>query len=314
VFKILSGSADIRLNTTNPYPNGLLIRAFSLDWITIPNFDCLFRIYDQEDALSIDQSTSNGDAYASERGYFVAQTIISPVSHLKGMEVYIAEASGNDTLQLQILKTLPNGFPDFGFDSMLVKQNFTASATGVVNIPLNWSIPEELEGQPLAYTFVCPENGISRSKLGHADGDPCEGGAMFVSEDLADVSQMPDNDLYFQLLGVDYTSVTSGTLVYRFDAESVVDWSGAEIMGDIPGEASIKTRYRFANTTEGMESKSWTEFYESAKYDFKESYSSRFMECEILLEASGDNIPSLDSFEIFYLMKPDTILHGFMIY
>ena len=314
LFKILSGSAYIRLNTANPYADGLLIRAFSLDWITIPEFDCQFRIYDQEQSLSIDQSITNGQAYASKSGYFVAQTIVSPVNHLKGMEVYIAEAAGNDTLQLQIRKLLPSGFPDFGYDSLLCKQSFPASAPGVVNIPLNWTIPEELQGQSLAYTFVCPETGTGRLKLGHAEGDPYAGGEMFVSEDIADVAKTPDNDLYFRLLGVDYTSVTSGTLVYRFDAESVVDWKGAEITGDIPGESSIKTRYHFANTAEGLESAPWTGYYDSQKYDFEEDHSSRFIECEILLEASGDNIPSLDSFEIFYQKQGEWISKGFMIY
>ncbi|MBN1903118.1 hypothetical protein JW926_17485 [Candidatus Sumerlaeota bacterium] len=314
LIKILSGSAKIRLSTANPYPEGLLIRAYSLDWITIPAFDCLFRIYDQAENLSIDQSSHNGEAYITEKGRFVSQTIVSPVSHLRGVGLYITEALGNDTLQLQIRKALPDGFPDFSFDALLHKQSFSVSSIGAVDIPLNWTIPEEWRGASLAYTIVCSETGKSLLKLGHAEENPYEEGAMFVSEDLINVTKMPDNDLYFQLLGVDYNSLTSGTLIYRFDAEAVVDWKGAEIKGDIPGESSIKTRYRFANTDEYLEAAPWTGYYNSAKFDFEEKYSSRFMECEILLEASGDHIPTLDSFEIFYLKKSEAIFRGFMMH
>jgi hypothetical protein len=314
IIKILSGSAEIRLSTQNPYPDGLLIRAYSLDWITIPEFDCLFKIYDQEENLSIDQSGYDSDAYISESGYYVTQTLLSPIQNIKAIELDITEADPDDIIQLQVRKTLSNGFPDFAYDSLLLKRDFTIGGAGLIQIPLKWNIPTELMNKPLAFTCVSPQNGSNSIRLGHTQGNPYPDGEVYVSTDLIDIDKLQDHDLYFQILAADYTSVTSGTLVYEFDAGSIVKWTGVEIMGDASTGCAIRTRYRFAKTREELENIDWGEYYEAFKFDFSESHTGRFMQCEIHLESSGTDSPSLDSFEIFYRTQQVKTTKGFLVY
>jgi len=50
------------------------------------------------------------------------------------------------------------------------------------------------------------------------------------------------------------------------------------------------------------------------KIDFAQEYSSRYIECEIFLEASGTESPVLESFEIFYMKLSAEISKGILLY
>lgn len=100
------------------------------------------------------------------------------------------------------------------------------------------------------------------------------------------------------------TRIESGSLVYEYDALSVVRWTGAKITGEITPGASIKTRYRFADTPDGLAKAVWTGYFEKVTLDFEGKFTGRFAQCEVVMKSWNSNSPALDSLEIFYKNIP----------
>ncbi|MBN1903119.1 hypothetical protein JW926_17490, partial [Candidatus Sumerlaeota bacterium] len=97
--------------------------------------------------------------------------------------------------------------------------------------------------------------------------------------------------------------IKTGAMSYEYDALSVVDWKGAKITGEVPSGASIKTRYRFADTPKALKEAVWTKYFETMSVNFDGNFYGRIAECEVILDSSGSGFPTLDSFEIFYQKK-----------
>ncbi len=302
VFKIISGSAEIRLNTTSVYPDGTLIRAYGLDWITIPDFDCLFQIYDESLNLSIDQPLYNSDAYISERGYFVAQTFLANFGNIAGVELNVTEAQSGETIGVQLHKTLPDGSPDFSFDSRIYIKNNSISGPGIHYLPLDWKIPRKFLSQPLAFVFLAPQEGKNSIRLALDSGNPYSPGDLFVSDDLVSSYFMENSDLYLKVFVTSW--VSSGTLTMSYDAGRAVCWSSARISADIPPGTSIRCRFRLANTPAHLSSALWSEYFATDLIHFPSTYYSRLIQAQILLESSGTSTPVLDGLELFYEPQP----------
>jgi len=297
VFKILSGKAEIRLDKEDPYSDGLLIRAFSLEWITIPEFDCQFRIYDGDGKVSLEQDIYNAAAYSSERGYFISETLVLPGEKIAGIELDILDAPGN-MIGVQLRKILPGGFPDFSSRAIIKSRNCPVSSSGKTYLPLDWNLPPEMKGELAAFTFVCPSDLKESVKLGYAAGNPYDQGEMFVSDDLASIEKKADQDLYFRVFEPTYP--TSGSLALFHDAGTGAIWTGAEIGGDLPEGTSFKTRYRFADSKAELEAAPWTDYYDSVDVVFDPRPEARFAGVDIRLFTDGRDTPVLKSFEIFY--------------
>lgn len=299
LFKIISGSAEIWINTSSVYPDGILIRAYSLDWITIPNFDCFFQIYDESLNLSIDQSLYNSDAYVSERGYFIAQTFLANFSNINGVEINVTEAQGGEKLGVQLRKTLPDGSPDFAFDSIIYKTNQSIPGSGIHYLPLSWNIPPECQHQPLAIVFAAPQDGKNSIRLACASNNHYLQGTLFISDDLVYTYFMENNDLYFKLFSTGY--VTSGTLTMDYDAGKEVFWTSARTVSEnIPAGTSIRCRFRFGNSPTDLNSAPWSEYYSTNPIYFPSIYCHRLIQAQILLESSGVYTPVLNTLELFY--------------
>lgn len=461
VFKLVSGDAEIWLNTQDVYPDGMVIRAYSLDWITIPDFDCLFQIFDESGGLSINQPFYNGDAYPSERGYFVAQTFLAKTGNITGIEinvtapdigiivdnddgppayveggtaewhtsaspgynnltyrystggadatatwtanlpesgdynvyaifrqstnrvtsarydihasdgtytVYINQNGENtmverhlglfhfnagnnsvtldaknsspagdaviadairfrrstvttsgegtvsqsilsdetvptaevgETIGVQLRRTLPDGSPDFSFDSLIHKQNFNIPGAGIYFLPLDWSIPAEDVNTTLALTFVSPMEGKNTIQLATDTSNPYPYGSLYVSDDLVEITHLENQDIYFRLFSTGYRS--SGTLTMEYDVGQKVVWTSATLAAELPPDgSSIQCRFRFADSPAELYSAAWTEYYSGEEIYFHPQPRARLAQAEVLLQSSGESTPVFDSLELFY--------------
>ncbi|MCD6386545.1 hypothetical protein J7M23_12315, partial [Candidatus Sumerlaeota bacterium] len=461
LFKLISGNAEIRLNTQNVYPDGMLIRAYSLEWITIPEFDCLFQIFDETHSISINQPLYDSDAYVSERGYFVAQTFLAKVGNIAGIEInvtapdagiivdnddgspayvekgtvpwqtssspgynnltyrynmagsdatatwtanlpepgnydvyaifrqstnrvtsarYVINASdgmhtvylnqnGNnmmvekhlglfhfnagdnsitldaqnsspagsaviadairfrltatstpgatptpptrlpasevdETIGIQLRRTLSDGSPDFSFDSLLSKKNFTIPGVGIYYLPLDWSISSEDLNTTLALTFVSPMEGKSLIQLATDTSNPYPHGSLYVSDDLVDITHLENQDIYFKLFTRGYEP--EGTLTMEYDVGERVAWTSATLAtGPLPPGTSIQCRFRFGDTPSELYSAVWTEYYSGEQIYFHPAHRGRLAQAEVLLRSTGESTPVFDSLELFY--KPIAI-------
>lgn len=302
VFKLISGSAEISFTSTGAYPDGVLIRAFSLEWITIPDFDCRFQIYDESLNLSIDQSVYDSDAYVSERGFFVAQTLMASFPNIAGIELNVTEALSEEKINVQLNTTLPDGSPDFSFDSRIYLTTNTIPGPGIYYFPLDWNIPSELQDHSLALVFLGPQTGKSSIRVALDSGNPYVLGDLFVSDDLVYSHFMDNNDLYLKVFSSNRAS--SGTLTMNYDAGRAVNWTSARIDTDIPPDTSIRCRFRLANTPAHLSSAPWSEYFATNLVDFPSTYYSRLIEAQILLESSGTSSPVLNGLELFYESQP----------
>jgi len=299
IFKILSGNTEIRLSTLNPYTDGTLIRAYSLDWITIPSFDCQFQIFDESQNLSIDQSTYDSDAYVSERGLFLAQTFLTNIKKISGLELHIVESVSGEHLGIQLRTTLPGGAPDFSHAGLLEQGSFTVNGSGILSFPLNWDIPEGAWGKTLALTFVSPIDGQNTIRLAQASGNLYHGGELFISDDLTTIEKMENNDLRFRLFASGYAP--SGTLTFTEDAGKVVRWTHAEIVAlTNPPETNLRVRFRIANSAEALPFAPWSSFLMPPTVTFAPSSRGRFIQAQVLLESLGEDSPVFNSLEVFY--------------
>ncbi len=304
LFKLLSGNAEIRLNTTSVYPDGMLIRAYSLDWITIPEFDCQFQIYDEAENLSIDQSMYNSDAFISERGFFVAQTFDFPKPRITAVEVKVTESATDEILQIDLRKTLPDGSPDFSFNGRLLSRTYSLPSTGIYTIPFMFTIPEYLQESSLALAFLVPSDGKNSIRLASDPENPYPQGALYVSDDLTEVHTFDNQDLYFRIFGAE-TYTSSGTLALIFDAGDKVTWKHAQLSrGDSLSSATVRCAFRFGNSWEQLDSAPWSDYFTGDVIDIKSPVSTRYIQSRLLLIPDQNLSPIIERFEIFYNTKP----------
>ena len=314
LFKIISGNANLRINILNPYPNGILIRAFSLDWITIPNFDCYFQIFDQSQNLSIDQSTSDSQAYVSEKGYFVAQTFQLTDLNISGIEINVTNSLTIETIDIQLRDTLPDGSPDYSYDALLNRTKFQFASSGIQYIPLDWTIPPEYLNDTLALVFLGPQESKNSIQLAYNSSNSYPQGNLFFSTDLVDFERQDNSDLYIKLFSNTKVYLPSGTLTMQFDGGTQVYWNKAEMATEIPENTSVRYRFRFGNTPEELNTATWSAYYSSSPLHFQPPTYSRLIQTEILLESTGSATPVLDSIELFYSASPSSISNSIWLF
>jgi hypothetical protein len=307
--KLVSGTAQLWINTANPYAGGILERAYSLDWITIPAFDLYFAIYDGSGTPAISQLTRNSQAYTSENGYFVAQTFMSPVANIRGIEVGVAQSLTGEALSVQLRQTLGDGSPDFAFDTLFPAATLSLNGPGRHFLPVNWSIPPGMLGQPLAVTFVAPSSGRSSVRLWLDDRNPYADGSLYLSNDLADMQRQPAQDLYLRLFTGSYE--TSGTATFRHDAGRSVAWTRLQgEIADLPPQTGLSLRSRFGNTPAEVNSAAWTTWQAGPDLLFSPQPVARILEAQARLETSGANSPALAGFEMFFTPPPAAVDPG----
>lgn len=313
VFKLVSGAGQIHLHTQNPYPDGVLLRAFSMDWITIDMFDCRFRIFDGDDNLSIDYGETDDSGYDSEKGYFIAQTFMMPDVQISGLELDIRSFQNGAQCQVQFCKTLPDGSPDFSGEGLYYETSAPVSQTGKRFFPVHYEFSEMNEGEKVAMIVKAPEGGGGNSfSLGYASGDPYPGGMMYVSNDLQSVEKHDDDDLYFRLFT--YERASTGTLSLDYDAENPVDWTKANLNGNLPGNSVLKARFRFADTKAGLDASGWTEYENGPEIDLSGFPKSRWIRTEIDFISDGDHIPTLNYLELSYEFSGTEFISGMLTY
>lgn len=316
VVKGISGSAKLRMSTLNPYADGMLMRAYSLAWISVSAYDLLFQIYDGGGGVSIDQSTSNNVAYTSEPGYFVMQTVKSDFASLNSIEVFASSVSANDIISLQLRKTDENGMPDFSEGSLLASGSVTVVSPGAQVISLNYTVPDDINGKNIAFVFLCPQTGLNSAKLGYSSNDSYKDGMMFVSYDLTNMIPKPQDDLYFVIHSNGY--VPNGILLMTFDAKKKALFTKAKLQAEsITNNALIKYRLRFADSMSEIQNSSWSQYYTDLEIPLTNSNKYNIAQAEItLLSLNQAETPILKSFEIFYdySIPSSSMNNYFMLY
>lgn len=297
IFKLISGNSNIKLHLNNPYPEGYTIRSYSLEWINIPEFDCLFQIYDLNGNLSINQNESNSGSPTSSDGYYITQTF-NKLKNIAGIELDI-KAGINDYLGLYLRTLLPNSSPDYNYSAIIRSANVNITSLGKIYLPLNWTIPENLKNSDFAISFVSPYNGISAIQLGYDSTNPYKEGKMFTCRNLTDFTSPDNNDLYFKLYTNDY--YTSGSVVFEFDALRPVRWEKIKINSETPENTNILIRYRTTNTTSDLVNTSWSKYNTGSNFVFEPETISQYIQLEFsLISDDGMNTPKLKSFELIY--------------
>lgn len=98
--------------------------------------------------------------------------------------------------------------------------------------------------------------------------------------------------------------VTSGTLLYTFDARRPVHWTGTRVEGAIPAGTFVRVRCRFADQEAELAGRPWTPYYDAPLAQFPDPPLARMIQCEILLESDSTATPVLEAFEVLY-QTPD---------
>lgn len=300
VVKLLSGSANLQIHTGNPYPGGRLLRAFSLDWISIDDFDCRFRIDGPGGETIVSQDASTSTAYLHTRGVFAAQTFELPGESLAAVAFKVASASAGDVLMAQIRHQLPDGSPDFAFDSLLASQRITLAGPGWHIVPLGPWMLENARDNRLALMLLSPQGASQDVRLAYSTDDPYAMGAMYLSDDLQSDGLQEESDLAFRLFEPMFAE--SGFLRMTMDAGNAVVWNGASIEGLAPAATAIAARFRFANTHGGLDSASWSTESTGPQILFAAQPPARFAQAEVQLLTHDPRVsPTLESLELHYV-------------
>lgn len=297
VFLRESGSFRIRHHQTGVYAGGNLVRAYSLDWIHIPAFDCRFQTFDQDEQPDQGQPDHNAAAFLHETGYFLTQAFTTDADNIGAVEVLATEASNGDFLQLQIRKTLLSGTPDFSPEGLLVMISQGVSGPGVVRFETEWPIPADLQGTPLALMFVSPQGGSNSVHLVTGPGDSLENGALFQSTDT--FTQEIGNDLWFRVESLSFSSL--GTMTWDFDAEKFAQWTDVRTELQTPPGTGVRARFAFAPSQSGLTSAPWSAWSSGDEIVFSENALGRWVRVQTALETEDGKItPRLESFEVSY--------------
>jgi hypothetical protein len=298
VFLREAGDFEVLLHTTGSYGGGNLVRAYSLDWIHIPAFDCRFQTFDQVGSPNQGQATSDGDAFNHETGHFVSQTFLADFSRIDAIEVMVDASAGSDVLSVQLRRTMPDGSPDLSHGALIGEAGATASGPGILGIDTGWTIPVVDHGTILALTFVSPQTGGSSIALARSTGDELPNGALYLSTDTE--ATQTSGDLWVRLLSASHAPL--GSLTWDFDAESVARWTGGNWEAQLPsGAASIQARASFADTSGGLDAAAWTPWVTASPFALPASAESRWARFQVEL-ATGDGSvsPILEAFEVLY--------------
>lgn len=296
LVRLLSGAATLRVNTTNPYAGGTLVRAFSLDWINIPNFDLVFAVRDGDGNLVILQDVSTAPAYASTRGVFVAQNVVLQRADVAEIELKLTSTPANNKIALQLRRTLPDGTPDLSWDAIVARASATAAAPGLIQIPCNWSLPEPA-GTTYTLMAVAPEGGSSY-ELAASAGDTYPQGQAFQSDDLGLVTSLT-GDLFFRVYSQAYCS--TGSIIMTHDAEQRVEWTGVSVRDESPAGCSTAYRFRMADTMEDLNVCPWSSWKSGPEIVFQAGRVFRFIGVEAMMSGTAASTPTLWSVEVKHL-------------
>ncbi|MBN1478240.1 hypothetical protein JXA47_15905 [Candidatus Sumerlaeota bacterium] len=308
VFLRLGGEFEIQLHQTGSSPNGNLVRAFSMDWIHIPAFDCRFQTFDQDGLPDQGQATHTSDAYGHETGRFLSQTFLADMETIDHVEVRVASASGGETLGLQLRRTEPDGRPDLSPEGLIESVNQSLSDPGPVMFDPMWTIPEEDRGDTLALTFVCPEPGLSTVTLERQGSDVYADGSLWESIDVD--SQDTGADLWFRVLRAGYGA--SGTLLFEHDAGSTTTWTWGHWEADAdPPTTSIRARFAFADDQGEISVAPWGDWVTFSPFNIPSPAEGRWIRVEVeLATQDSTQTPVLHAFEVNHQWEQTTSVHG----
>ncbi len=298
VFRQGSGTATLRMSSTNVYPSGTLVRAFGGNWITI-DFDCYFRTFDQDGFVDQSQTVVNAETYVLRKGVFLAQTFDSgTMQGIAQVDFAVEQSDPGESLDIELRRTLPLGVPDPTAEGLLDQSTVSVNGPGIYSSHPNWSIPPSDQGQLLAIVFSNPASDNNSVRLGHSAADTYPGGQYIAFEDLSPT--YPGGDLYLGLYGITWAS--TGTLTWDFDAEALVQWTeGVWSATAELGESTISARFKFADSQGALDTASWSASYTQCPFSLEQEPRSRWMRAEVLLQSllAGDS-PVLSRFEIYY--------------
>jgi hypothetical protein len=312
VFKQISGTAKIRMHTTGSYAGGNLVRAFSLDWIHIPAFDCVFTTFDQDGNPDQSQSATDADTYVLERGLFLSQTFVIPGDRIDRVTLMATTVTTGDVVELQLRRTLPDGRPDLGAAGLIAENTQTLSGPGSFEVATDWAIPEVDQGHPLALTLVSPQSGQSSVAFASQSGDPSPGGELFESNELE--STATGHDLWFRLAAATYPP--QGTMRWDFDAEQLVLWTtGTWDATEAPPQTRVTARFAFAPDQAGLDAAPWSDAVKASPFAIPTRAVSRWIRIEVSLESlTGSISPTLRALEINYLPVGSTAVQSGLLY
>jgi hypothetical protein len=297
VFLRVEGNFEIQLHTEGTYSGGNLVRAYSLDWIHIPAFDCRFQTFDQDGLPDQGQATVDGDAFVHETGLFLTQTFEADIGVIGAVEVLVTETAADEVLEMQLRRTLPSGAPDLSHGGLLARASRAVSSPGVVRFETEWEVPEAIQGEPLALMFTSPQAGKSSIRLATGPGDGIPSGSVYESNDTQ--TAVTDSDLWVRVEVSEFAP--SGTLTWDFDAESHALWTGGRWEADVAPGTAIRARLAFAGTQAGLDSAPWTEWMATSGFSLPDSAEGRWARIETALEsADGSSTPTLEAFEVTY--------------
>jgi hypothetical protein len=254
VFLRESGEFEVQLHQTGSSPNGNLVRAYSLDWIHIPAFDCKFRTFDQDGLVDQAQLTSNADAFDHETGVFLAQTFTVSAEIIGAVEVMVTDVTAGDVLAAQLRRTGLDGRPDLSQSGLLESTTSAVQASGPLRFEVDWPIEPDLRGQPLALLFLSRQVGLSSVHLARSAGDSLASGEAIH---LLDTLATPlGGDLWLRL--EERSHASQGTLTFRHSAGQTAEWREVTIDADLPQGTSVETRVAFASDEVDLAAAPWS--------------------------------------------------------
>jgi hypothetical protein len=308
VFLRVAGEFEIQLHTTGTSPNGNLVRAYSMDWIHIPAFDCRYQTFDQGGLPDQGQTTHNGDAYGHETGRFLSQTFLADMTAIGQVEVRVASASSGETLKIQLRRTEPDGSPDLSHEGLIASDSRSVSGPGPVTFSPLWAVPVEDLGSTLALTFVCPQAGLNTATLERQSGDVLPSGSLFESIDTT--TQDTGGDLWFRILRAEYGA--SGTLVLEHDGGLATTWTWGHWEADVGAPTtSIRARFALADDREGFLAAPWSDWVTASPFAIPSPAEGRWIRAQVdLATQDGSQTPTLRAFEVNHLWEQTTSVHG----
>ncbi len=298
VFKRVAGTAEIRMHRTGSYAGGNLVRAYSLDWIHIPAFDCQFQTFDQGGVADQGQATQDADTYVLESARFLSQTFVADMANIDRVEVMVAATDADETFGVQLRRTLAGGQPDLSHTGLIAQTAVPISASGLIQIEPRWEIPTPDQGSSLALTFVSPASGRSAIALASQSGNPLAAGALHLTDDTSTTATT--DDLWFRLSTVGHT--TSGELTWDFDSEADSAWTRVSWEADsAPPDTRIRARFAFADDQAGLDAAAWGGWVESSPAWIPAPARGRWIRVQASLNTlDGSTTPILRALEVEY--------------
>lgn len=297
VFMRVAGTFQIMLHREGTYPGGNLIRAYSMDWINIPAFDCRFQTYDQ--ALNPDQgqAISNDSAYTHKTGRFLSMPFAIGVDTIDRVEVRAATATPGDVLEVQLRRNESNSSPDLSAEGLLGTAKVTVDGPGLIIIDTDWGVPVD----PVSLLFLSPEEGLGSITLESQSREGEPGGIFEIS---GTVAMRTGTDLWFRIMQMGYAY--DGTMTFDFDSEALTHWTGGSIEGEVnPSDSDIWVRFAAADDQAGLDTATWTSWVSGTPFVIPPGVDGRWIRVNVMLmSANGELTPTLNALEIEYESEP----------